>query len=186
MRFNWISIATVAAPLLAVLLNWLLERRPNLISYMGYASGFLAKDPSSPPIFTHSVVIKNVGRKSATNIRVGHGVLPETYLVFPQVQYSLHDLPNGGKEIVFPKLVPKEEITISYIYFLPLRPEQINLYAKSDECLARIFTAIPTPQPPRWVTRIAQILVLIGISAVVYLSLSLINVVYSIIVNSSS
>ena len=184
MKFDWTIVVTILAPILAVIANWILVRRPNLISYMGYASGFLLNDKSSPPIFTHSIVIKNIGRKSATNVRVGHGTLPETYLVYPNVQNDVVDLPDGGKEIIFPKIVPKEQITISYLYFLPLNPEQINLYVKSDECLARIFTAIPTPQPPRWVTIVAQILILIGISAVVYFCLNIINAVYIIISNS--
>ena len=93
-EIDWTLVARYAGPLLGVFVGFLLtkafERRPNLISYMAHASAVTTRPPNAPPIpvHSHSVVVRNGGKKSAGNVRLGHHVLPD-FSVFPSVPYSV-------------------------------------------------------------------------------------------------
>ena len=81
---------------------------------------------------------------------------------------------NGIAEIVLDKLVPNEQIQISYLYAPPLLWSQIHAYTKSDDGFAKIITVLPTPQSPKWVIRMFWVLVLIGFASLLYLAVELI------------
>ena len=46
------------------------------------------------------MVIQNVGKKPANNVRVSHAILPDQFNVFPSVPYTVEQLPDGKKDIV--------------------------------------------------------------------------------------
>lgn len=124
-------------------------------------------------IGTHAVVVRNSGRLSARNVRLGHKSLPN-YNIYPNTKYEVTSLPNGGKEIVFPILVPNEQITISYLYFAPTTCSEINTYIKSDEGLAKVIDVIPAPSVATWLKILIYVLLFVGLSTVIYLSIILI------------
>jgi hypothetical protein len=64
--------------------------------------------------------------------------------------------------------VPKEQVSITYLYFPPLLWNQVNSYTKSDEVLASVINVIPTPQPPRFVVVLVWLLMFVGASTLVY------------------
>ena len=74
-----------------------------------------------------------------------------------------------------PSLVPREQVTVHYLYFPPLLWADINTYVKSDEGLAKVLTVLPTPQAPAWQRRIALILLLVGVITIIYLGLAAIG-----------
>jgi hypothetical protein len=78
---------------------------------------------------------------------------------------------GGGAEIVIPKLVPSEQVSISYLYFPPLLWSQIHAYTKSDEGFAKIINVLPTPQLPKWIANLIWLLVFIGVVSLLYLSI---------------
>lgn len=175
MRINWLVVVTVAGPVLAVLLGaWLsrvLERRPRLITWLGHASAIQIRPPQGQPMYvhTHAVVVRNVGRRPATNVRIGHNYLPPDFSIYPSVNFQVNTLPAGGAEVVFPVLVPNKQITITYLYYPPVTWGQVNAYTKSDEGLARVISVLPAPQPPRWFVRTAWVLIFVGFVASVHL-----------------
>jgi len=149
MRADWVAnlLAPLIALLLSALLGWWLERRPRLVAYFSNANAFtLGAQPAGPPpaqaapdppgaqpaamepvtIHTHGIVIRNAGRRAATDVRVRHHVLPVIYRVFPVTNHTVEHPPGGGAEIVFPTLVPREQVAISYLYFPPLLANQIH------------------------------------------------------------
>ena len=159
------------------ILNFVFIRRPRLISYLSHVSVFTtkAKDTSKKIlVFTHQLVIRNVGSKTATNVRVGHQVLPDFH-IYPKRQYDIAELPDGGKEIVFPNLVKREEISISYLYFPPLTVNQINTHVKSDEGFAKSVTVLLTRVIPNWGKVLTFILLLLGSATLIYLIYTLIK-----------
>jgi hypothetical protein len=117
-------VATIAAPVLAlfvgVALDRLLEQKPKVVAYFAHTSAFTIRSDLNPPqvIHTHSIVIRNVGRRSASNVRVRHVILPPNFNVYPDTEYRLQPLPEGGSEIIFPALVSGEQVSVSYLYFL--------------------------------------------------------------------
>lgn len=171
-------LSRIAVPLGTLMLGKYLDqwlaKRPKLISYLFHASAFSIRGSTPYTVHTHAIVIRNTGRVAASNVRVGHLVFPEHYQLFPPILHDLVKTSEGGGEIVIPKLVPGEQVTISYLYFPPLLYTQIHSYTKSDEGFAKVLTVLPTPQFPKWATRSLWILVFIGASSVIYALVELI------------
>jgi len=173
MIVEWNAIATIAAPIIALVLGaWLnrrSERRPRLVSYYGHVSSFrhTLPDDQLMEINTHAVVIKNTGHRSATNVRLSHAVLPE-FNILPALQYTVDTLPNGAQDIVIPTLVPDEEVTVSYLYLPPLTFEEVNSGIRHDQGFAQPIPVLLQRQYPQWFNRIAATLVLVGAIAVLY------------------
>ena len=168
-------VAKLLAPCVSVIIAWFfkryLEARPKLISFIGHISAFPITDDNDKQttVHTHSVVVRNIGRKPAHNVRLSHTFLPPHVTVFPVIKYSIEKNPEGAGEIVVPVLVPKEQITISYLYFPPVVWNQINQNTKSDEGFAKIIDVIPMPQPSKTILAVVWILMVAGMSIIIYL-----------------
>jgi hypothetical protein len=172
MAVNWDLVVKIAGPLLLLLtgaaLTHFTERRSKLITYYGHVGTLTVQQR---PLHTHVVVIRNVGRKPATNVRVSHQSLPD-YNIWPPVQHSVEDVPGSGRDIVIPRLVPGEQITINYIYSPPTTYEQVMRSVKSDEGFAQGQSVLLTRQFPRWFQLILGALLLVGFVAVLYVLVS--------------
>ncbi len=172
MNYDFITIAKVISPLITLIIGALIrhysERRSKLISYIGHVSTFSLNDESRTLVFTHSIIVRNAGRKTATNIRLGHNVMPPNVSLYPNIPYKIENTPEGASEIVIPQLVPKEQVTISYLYFPPTTLNLINSYTKSDEGFAKRINVIPMPQPPKFALLTVWFLMFVGASFLIY------------------
>ena len=170
--------AKISIPLATLVLGKYLDRwltkRPKLISYLVHASAFTVRGDTPGTFHTHAIVVRNAGRVAANNVRIGHNVLPEHFQLFPAVPHTVAREPGNVAEIIIPKLVPDEQITISYLYSPPVLWSQINAYTKSDEGFAKVLNVLPTPQLPRWVYRALWVLIFIGAATVLYFIVELI------------
>jgi hypothetical protein len=170
MNIDWDLVLKIAIPLATLVLGKFLDqlfaKKTRLVSYLGHVSAFTLQNQTQ--VYTHSIVVRNVGRQTANNVRIGHHVLPADHRIHPPVPYTIQQTPGGGAEIQIPTLVPGEQVTISYLYFPPVTFTQINAYTKSDEGAARILTVFPRPQPPKWYVRSVWTLVFIGATSVLY------------------
>ena len=180
MNIDWNALATIASPIFAlfvgVWVNRKFENRPCLISYFSHVSAFKLTPSGGQAmgINTHTVVLRNTGRRSATGIRIHHNLLPD-FNIWPIVAYSIDTLPDGTQDIVIPTLVPGEEITISYLYFHPITVGQVNAGIKWDQGFAQQITVLLQKQFPKWVNRILAFLVVTGAVAIVYVVYALIS-----------
>lgn len=172
MPFDLEVFAKLVSPLIAALVGAIVKRyfeaKPKLISYLVHSSAIPLNDDKNTLVHTHCIVVRNAGKKSAHNIRIGHNVLPKSFQIYPPVRYSVLEGSSGSAEILLPTLVPNEQVSITYLYFPPLLWNQVNAYTKSDEGLAKIINAIPTPQPPRVVILIVWLLMFLGASTLIY------------------
>ena len=175
MQVDWHAAAEIGKTIVALFagawVNRWFESRPKLISYFGHVSTFRATPPGggNPALVnTHSVVLKNAGRRSATNVRLRHIVLPD-FNVWPGLQHHVEDLPGGEREIVIPRIVAGEEVTISYLYLPPLTVAQINAGIKSDEGFAHSVPVLLQRQYPQWFNLSAFVLMLLGLMTALYL-----------------
>ncbi|MDE0127992.1 MAG: hypothetical protein OXQ86_00300 [Gammaproteobacteria bacterium] len=177
---EWNVVATIAAPLIALVigaaLNRAIERRARLVTYLGHVSAHKVNQTSGPPldVFTHSVVLKNSGRKAAKNVKLAHSILP-SFHVIPSVNYEIEQLPDGGANIVIPALIPDEQVTISYLYFPPTTWDKINGPIRSDEGFARVMQVLPTVQAPNWLNQILAGLALLGLTALIYVLFTVVS-----------
>jgi hypothetical protein len=119
-------------------------------------------------IHTHTFVIRNVGLRPAHNVVVGHYSLPD-FSVYPSVSRTVNPLPGGGAEIVFPIVVPREQLAITYLYFPPLLWNQIHAYVKCDEGMGRNIPVALQRVYPVWVLRITFALLVLGIATILFL-----------------
>ncbi|MDO6822124.1 hypothetical protein [Marinobacter sp. 1_MG-2023] len=176
MNIDWNLAAAVGMPIitlfLGVLINHLLESRPKLVSHLGFISahrmGPNADGTPGAVVHTHSVIIKNTGRRAATNVRLGHNLLPNVN-VYPDTDHEIRDLPGGGKEIVFPTLVPKKEVSVNYLYFAPTTWGEVNTHVESDDGPAKVVPVLLQPQAKPWVRRLVWALLIVGLTTCVYL-----------------
>ncbi len=147
------------------------EGKADLVSFWSHASAFTISNPGQPPIVihTHDVVIQNVGKKAANNVRVSHAVLPDQFNVFPSMPYTVEQLPDGKKDIVIPKLVPGQLVVISYLYYPPLLWNEVHAGIRSDEGFARQQEMQLQRKYPTWINVVAAVAFLIGCLAVLYL-----------------
>lgn len=172
---DWNVVATIAAPVVAlvagVFINRWFESRPKLISYFGHVSTHQMNPPNAQGfrVFTHEVVIRNVGRVPATNVRVQHATLPDFH-VFPPVQHHVDRTPGGSTDIVIPSIVRNEQVVISYLYFPPLTAAQVNTGIKSDQGFATQIPVLLQRVFPMWFQRIVICLLVLGVVTTAYLS----------------
>ena len=169
-------IAKVAAPLVslivAAVIKALLEGRSRLVAYVGHVAAFRMEDAEGAQLQAHShnVVLQNSGKKSATNVRVPHGVARAAVNIHmhPPVHYTIEENPAGNFQILIPNLAPKEQITISYLYQAPTVWSHVSWQPKSDDGLAELVEAIPAPRPNRFIRYTVLALAFVGLSYLFY------------------
>ena len=174
---DWELVAKIAGPVVGALVGagvkHLVDSRPRVVAFLGHVSGIrLKRGDGDLSVGSHSVVLRNSGNKAAPNVRIGHNVLPD-FQVFPDVAYAVETLPSGSKEIRFSQLVPKKQITITYLYFPPLTWEQVNTYLETDDGPIKILNVLPTVQPTKAVVMLIWTLAGIGAVTLIYLAFSL-------------
>ncbi len=132
------------------------EGKAELVSHWGHVSAFTLRNPGQQPvvIHTHDVVIRNAGKKPANNVRV---------------PYTVEQLPAGNKDIIIPKLIPGQQIVISYLYYPPTTFDQINSGIRSDEGFATPVEMELSEKTSVWATGIGVVGFLIGCLTVLYL-----------------
>lgn len=161
--------------IVGIFLEHFLENREKLISHLGHIASHKlsskADNQNSTIVHTHSVVIRNVGRKAAKNVRLGHNYLPD-FNVFPDTEYSVNTLPNGSKEILFPTIIPKKEITISYLYFPPLTWSNINTHIESDEGPAKVVQVLLQQQVNPIILKSMWLFIILGFATTIYFVIS--------------
>lgn len=181
MAIDWHLVADVAVPIgTAFRGGWVqrwFENKPRLASYYGHVGAFkhTLPDGSKLSVFTHSLVLRNNGRKTATNGRIRHNTLPADFDIYPSVPYSIVELPSGGRELVIPTMVPGQQITVNYLYFPPLTVDQVHDGILSDEGFAEAIPVLLQRQYSRWVTRLSAVLVFTGFGTLVYFFVQLIR-----------
>lgn len=176
MESRWLVFATIAGPVAAVIISAiivnLLQLRPRLFTWYHYTTTVTL--PAVPPatgqtvVNTHAFVVRNDGKLPAHNVSVSHYVLP-AYSVAPPVPHRREDLPTGGGAVLtFPTLAPKEQVTITYLYFPPLLWSHINAGVRSDEAVAQPIVVLPTRQFSPWALRVFAVLFYMGIALATY------------------
>ena len=128
----------LASPIVTLIIGFIINKyfqnRPKLITYLVQASEIPLKDGENTIVNTHSVVVRNDGKRTAHNVRVGHTYLPDSFSIFPKLMCDIsRSEDDNSAEIIIPTLVPNEQISISYLYFPPYTWHKVNSYCKSDE-----------------------------------------------------
>lgn len=182
MQVNWPDVAPIVVSLITlfvgVIVKRAIERKPRLIYYIGHVSSFTLRNYGETQVFTHSIVIRNYGKKSAEDVKIGHNYLPNDFTIFPSTEYEIVNLDEGKKEIKIANFVPKEQITVSYLYFPTITWDQINTYVKHKEGFGKAITMIPTQLLPKWLLRILVVLLFLGVYGLVHILFEIIPLIF--------
>lgn len=175
-------IAKILAPLLSLVglfVKGALQARPKLEVFVLSSSDhplqgaplYASKDEKAEPITdlrSHSVLVRNTGKRAAMNVRIQHGATPPSIHVLPHGANVTRTASGPGFELQFPVLVPGEYLHISYLYRAPLMASQIHGLVKCDEMLAKTYQNLPTTPPSRPTRIVGATLAFIGATAVLY------------------
>lgn len=176
-----IIIAPIATLFIGVAINRFLEDRPRVITYISNTFGISITPPDSGGktfhVNSHSITIRNTGRKVAKNVRIAHNVLPDFQVLPPGTHYEVLTSPDGKKEIRFDSLVPKEQVIINYLYYPPLTVVNVNTTEKFDDGFAKRLPVLLTRQYSKRFNFFAATMFLIGIATTIYWIIRLIIVI---------
>jgi hypothetical protein len=167
-------VPPVATLFVGIWANRRFAERPNVVTSWVHMSTFKVVLENQPPMMinAHSVLVRNLGRRPAEGVRLGHQVLPENIYVFPDIPWFIEKLPGGSQEIVVPRLLPGQQITVSYLYYPPLTFRNINTDVRSNDGYAKAVSL--DPPWPRWFRNAT--LVLAGLGALTVASLGILAV----------
>lgn len=170
---DWSLVIEISKPVISagvgLFIGRAIERRAKLVTFYGHVSSFNLQGQNPMVVNTHALIVRNTGRLSCNNVRVSHNVVVPNVTIYPNISHTRNTLSGGGEEILFPVLVPGEQVTISYLYFPPLTWNLINSSVRSDEGLAKVLNVLPTPQLPAWAQRTFIGLFFLGLIAGIYL-----------------
>ena len=184
MKIDWIIVSQIAGPVIAIFvgaaINKFFSERERLIAFYGHIASHaldsVVEGKEVTRINTHTVIVRNSGRKTATNVRIRHSILPD-FKVYPDIDYKIEGLPGGSKDIMIPRLAPKKEITISYIYFPPTTYNQISTAIESDAGAAKIVNVRLQQIYPQWFNLTVAIIMLAGIISIIYGIMELVKII---------
>ncbi len=180
MSIDWNIVTQIAAPVIGVFAgaatNKFFMEKERLIAFYGHVASHafnsVVEGKEVTHINTHAVVIRNTGNKTATNVRISHNILPDIK-IYPDTDYQINDLPSGGRELVIPRITPKKEFAISYLYFPPVTYDQIRSNVESDTGPAKIVNVRLQQIFPRWVNFLVGSSMLLGLIAFIYITIEL-------------
>jgi len=165
----WQIALLVIGGLITFIVQRAFDRRARLVTYYGHTSIHHVSLEKPMTVHTHSLVIRNVGNASATNVRVSHRLNPLNVYVDPPCPYRREPVANAGDDLVFEKLVPGQLLSISYLYYPPVVFSQFGHSVRSDEGFAKVVSVLPQQQAGKRVTITLGFLVIIGAITTLYI-----------------
>ena len=167
---DWPLIITIATPFFALIAHLLLERRPNVVAYFSNIASFRLAGEPPHFIHSHSVRLRNNGRRAAEQIKLRHQYFGEEvqFNVQPEMEHLVERTEHGGGTITITKLLPKEEAEVSYMYPVTLRFDQISGRITHSEGYVKHINTIPARLYPKWFYVWIGTLILIGLMLLVY------------------
>jgi len=170
---TWLKVAS----LLGAVLVWLLERRrkPRLQAFFTHGAAHQVPVPQGQPVHlnTHTLLVRNAGHAPATNVRITHAfVAAHTAIqVWPQIPYTTSPNPPHGTEMLFERLRPNEQLSISYLYPGGTTYDQFGTMVRFDDGFADFYPIHHARLVPRWMRLIVYYLLFAGLVLTIYVAL---------------
>jgi hypothetical protein len=178
---DWINTAMLAVTITA--LYFANRKRIKLEAFILHAASHPIPGSSSV-INTHSVLVRNGGNATATNVRLVHDFMPDglTVTVFPPVNFERKQFkpePTSevryGGEILIEVLRPQEQYVFAYMYPAGISATAIGLSLKHDDGIGfRYDTPNITPMLPGYQLKLILLFMIVGFLVCTYFLLKLI------------
>ncbi|MFA8313299.1 hypothetical protein GPZ74_28755 [Burkholderia pseudomallei] len=125
MSLDWDLVSKLLFPIITALvvaaIGKRMENRPKVVTYMAHAAGFnlpptqapqlsgasdqqdsqgqpATTQPGTPgaQVNVHSIIVRNTGKKTAFNVRLGHNLRISHYVIEPPIQHESKVSDTGG------------------------------------------------------------------------------------------
>jgi len=173
---DWINTATLTVTVVALYFAY--RKRIKLEAFILHVASHPIPGSNSI-INTHSVLIRNSGNTTATNVRLVHEHMPDgvTVTVYPPVNFERKqykpepssDIQYGG-EILIEMLRPQEQYVFAYMYPAGITARSIGLSVKHDAGIGLRYD-IPniTPMLPGYLIKLFWLFLIVGFLVCTYL-----------------
>lgn len=150
---DWQTVATIAALIVALFAGAALDRwyegRQRLVVYLTNMADFVIRLTGPPAKDMHcrtfSLVLRNAGTRATENVRIGHHWLPPNVAINPSIPHQIdHSPPETAAEVQIDRMVPAQQVTISYLVWGDVQATNVISYVNSDDGEARVLNVLPT------------------------------------------
>jgi hypothetical protein len=177
------EIVSLLVPFVTWLLNVGIKPRAKLIWTSPRSFTFLVQEPvrnaqgdilrPTQTVHTASIKVINIGRDTAHKVELVFNWKPPHLNLWPVRSYDERTDADERHMLIFENLAPKEELGFEIMAINHQLPALLQV--RSAECLAKNVSLMWYPSVPNWRIKTARILVLLGFSAAVYWTVTLIQ-----------
>lgn len=177
------EIVALLVPFLTWSLKTFSRAKAKLLLAAPHRFTFLVQEPlldadgkiKSPmqTVYTSSILLRNAGRETATNVEFVFNWKPKCLNVWPSRHFIEHIEADGRYIIIFESLAPNEVVGCE---LLTLNSEVPGLIvARSNQCIAKLIDMYPQPVIKIWRRRVNGLLMLAGLALIAYLAILLLQ-----------
>jgi hypothetical protein len=170
------EIVALLVPLVTWGLNTFFKTKAKLLLASPHTFTFLVQQPlldlqgnqirPTQTVHTQSLMIRNAGKQTATNVEMVFNWKPACINVWPSRHFTEHTESDNRYVMIFDSLAPNENLSCEIFSVNADLP--VLLTVRSDQCVAQTINMYPQPVVPNWQRRIAIALMLAGLALVVY------------------
>lgn len=152
----------------------LFSRRGRILYFLTDRAQVTIKRPQGNYLITtHSLVLQNVGRAVAEDVKIVHNWFPDYLEISPKMNHKKDELEGGGHAVILERVYPRQPVTITYLYFTPPQNIEIPSYVTAKDHLAKRIEVVFSWRYPRWALVCREILTLLGAGLVLYFAYQL-------------
>ena len=174
------EIVALLVPLITWLLNTHFRAKAKLLVATPHVFSFLVQQPlvdaqgneisPTQTVNTQSLLVWNKGKEAATNVEWVFNWKPECINIWPVRHFEELIEADNRYVMIFKSLAPNEHMGCE-IFSINKELPQLGI-VRSDQCVADNIVMYPQPVLPNWKRRIAVVLLLAGLAAVVYIAIA--------------
>jgi len=177
------EIVSLLVPFVTWLLNVGIKPRAKLIWTSPHSFNFLVQEPlrdaqggvlrPTQMVHTASIKVINTGRDTAHKVELVFNWKPPYLNLWPVRSYEEKTDGDNRHMLIFENLAPKEELGFEIMSINQDLPALLQV--RSAECLAKNVRPMWFASVPSWRIKTARILILLGFSAAVYWTVTLLQ-----------
>jgi hypothetical protein len=170
------EIVALLVPLIGWLINGSQRSTPKLVRGVRHSFVFLIPEPlvdanganiaPKQTINTASVVVTNIGKKTANKVEVVFNWKPPFINIWPNRDFAEKVLADHRYIVTFQSLSPAESVGFEILAINAELPQIVN--TRCDEGVAKVIQLQPQRVFKRWQQKIFQLLILAGLSSTAY------------------
>ena len=160
-------LIAAAFTLLAVFVAHWLTARAKLVAIRVGGFAFVVNQQI---VYTQTIEIRSIGRKSAENVRISFNIPPMHIEIFPTTKYHTHaDNATSAFFIEIDQLPPRSARSLQLLSVNNQLPRLVSIQHSGGE--VSIMSPLIQPLYPRWAYVIASLLALLGAFVVVAIAM---------------